>query len=91
MYQANINDGAELEYALFDQMWLLLAANQQNNPNQQVGNSINCLFSRLRCRLRAQILMYFLYIAVFRAVLPYTHKKIQINRDAQGFNQSAIN
>jgi hypothetical protein len=33
MYQANIDDGAELEYALFDQMWLLLAACQQNNPN----------------------------------------------------------
>ena len=99
MYQANIDNGAELQYALFDQPWLLFAANQQDNPNQ-LGNSINCLFSRLRCQYRAQrpttatlgpaFLMYCTYIAVFRAVLPGYPQKIQINKDAQKFNQLAI-
>ena len=58
----------------------------------------NCLCPRLRRQRRAQILMYFTYIAVFgsgvllrstdcihavvRAVLPCTHEKIRIFRGA---------
>lgn len=65
MYQANIDNGAELQYALFDQPWLLFTADQQDNP-QQVGNSINCRGAKA------------------------CPQKIQINKDAQGFNQMAI-
>ncbi len=44
------------------------------------GTSKNALFPRLRRQLRARILMYHLYTAVLRAVLPCTHEKITIFR-----------
>ena len=44
------------------------------------GTSKNALFPRLRCQLRARILMYYMYTAVLRSVLPCTHEKITIFR-----------
>jgi len=38
-----------------------------------MDTSINSLFPRLRCQLRAQILMYALYTAFLRAMLPCTY------------------
>jgi hypothetical protein len=46
------------------------------------GTSKNCLFPRLRLQLRTRILMYVIYTAVLRAVLPCTHEKIRIFRGA---------
>ncbi|MFT7675232.1 MAG: hypothetical protein ACI845_003653, partial [Gammaproteobacteria bacterium] len=42
----------------------------------------NALLPRLRRQLRARILMYLMYTAVLRAVLPCTPRKITIFRDA---------
>ena len=47
-----------------------------------MGSSKNALFPRLRRQRRAPILMYDLYTAVARTVLPCTHEKITICRDA---------
>lgn len=63
-----------------------------------MGNTNNCLFLRLRrhrflllqnlytirpvYKLRAQILMYYVYTVILRTVLPCTHKKILIFRGA---------
>lgn len=44
--------------------------------------SKNALFPRLLRQLRARILMYSVYTAVLCAVLPCTHEKITIFRDA---------
>ncbi len=46
------------------------------------GTSENALFPRLRRQRRARILMYDLYTAVARAVLPCTHEKMTIFRGA---------
>jgi len=44
------------------------------------GISNNCLFAQLWRQLRARILIYPLYTAVLRAVLPDTRRKILIFR-----------
>gem|GEM_PF-4753365 len=49
------------------------------------GTSKNAPFPRLRRQLRAQILMYPVYTAVLRAVLPGTHEKSTIFRGALKF------
>ena len=49
--------------------------------------SQNALFPRLRRQLRAQILMYALYIVVLRAVLSSTHEKITIFRGTLKFSK----
>ncbi len=48
-----------------------------------MDTSINCPFPRLQRQFRARILMYYMYTAVLRAVLPCTHAKILINRGIQ--------
>jgi glucose/arabinose dehydrogenase len=50
-----------------------------------LGTSKNGLFPLLRRQLRTRILMYSVYTAVLRAVLPCTHEKISISIGAQWF------
>ena len=45
MYQSNIDDGAELQNALFHQIWLALAANKQCNPKKQELNQLTMSWS----------------------------------------------
>ncbi len=49
------------------------------------GTSKNALFPRWLRQLRARILMYDVYTAVLRAVLPCPHEKITIFRGALNF------
>jgi len=55
-----------------------------------MGTSKNALFPRLRRQLRARFLMYPMYTAVLRAVLPCTHKKITIFRGAHIIKKPSI-